>query len=96
MLAALCFLSPRLYSEEELPPEFKLFIPTATSAPASRAGKAASAGDNIEPMVEENMEVLAVDGEHEIEETEKDLSVLTDPATAKTSVSSPVDVAVSS
>jgi hypothetical protein len=62
----------RLYSEEELPPEFKLFIPTT---PAPRGDKVVAVNHNKFPLkVEEKVEVLALDeaeiGETEIGETE--------------------------
>ncbi len=72
-------LFPRLYSEEELPPEFKLFIPTT---PSVRGDKVVAADNNKNPLkvsVEEKVEVLALDeskmgetetGEIEISETE--------------------------
>ena len=47
------YFSDRLYSEEELPPEFKLFIPTPT-APATRRGRqhdATISGDANQPTV---------------------------------------------
>jgi len=48
------YFSDRLYSEEELPPEFKLFIPTA---PTTRGESTVSAGENTQPLGE-NVEVL--------------------------------------
>jgi hypothetical protein len=79
----------RLYSEEELPPEFKLFIPTA---PAARSDKA-KAVDNDNHSLQENVEVLASD-ENEIGETN---NVLTEhDNTEKSSSPSQGDVAVSS
>ncbi|KAL3809944.1 hypothetical protein ACHAXA_011386 [Cyclostephanos tholiformis] len=66
------YFSDRLYSEEELPPEFKLFIPTT---PAPRGDKVVAVNHNKFPLkVEEKVEVLALDeaeiGETEIGETE--------------------------
>ena len=39
----------RLYSEEELPPEFKLFIPTK---PSTRGGNISTAGSSNQSLVE--------------------------------------------
>lgn len=84
-----CLFLFRLYSEEELPPEFKLFIPTA---PAARSNKA-KAVDNDNHSLQENVEVLASD-ETEIGETN---NVLTEhDNTEKSSSPSQGDVAVSS
>jgi hypothetical protein len=105
----LCCLLLRLYTEEELPPEFKLFIPSAPSGTVSRAGrKAVSATESIQAsMDEEHVEVLAFDDTaldedknngDEIGATETDENILMpEIATAQPSVSSPPgDVAVSS
>lgn len=43
------YFSDRLYSEEELPPEFKLFIPTT---PATRKGNVSTADGNNQSSVE--------------------------------------------
>jgi hypothetical protein len=99
----------RLYTEEELPPEFKLFIPSAPSGTVSRAGrKAVSATESIQASVdEEHVEVLAFDDTaldedknnvDEIGTTETDENMLMpEIATSQPSVSSPPgDVAVSS
>jgi hypothetical protein len=107
-LLILCLLL-RLYTEEELPPEFKLFIPSAPSGTASRAGrKAVSATESIQASVdEEQVEVLAFDDAaldedknngDEIGATETDENmVMPEIATSQTSLSSPPgDVAVSS
>lgn len=80
----------RLYSEEELPPEFKLFIPTA---PAPRGDKVVVSVDDTSHPLEENAEVLVSDA-NEMGETN---DVLTEHDNTEKSLDSPHgDVAVSS
>ena len=92
-----------------MPPEFKLFIPSASSGTVSRAGrKAVSATESIQASVEEEqVEVLAFDdaaldedknNSDKIGATETDENmVMPEIATSQTSLSSPPgDVAVSS
>ena len=84
-----CLFLFRLYSEEELPPEFKLFIP---KAPAARSNEA-KAMDDDNHSLEENIEVVASD-ENEIGETN---NVLTEHDSTEKSLSpSQGDVAISS
>ena len=54
----------RLYSEEELPPEFKLFIPTT---PASRGGHA-SRGGNISTVESNNQSSVEMPESNEANE----------------------------
>ena len=106
-LLILCLLL-RLYTEEELPPEFKLFIPSAPGT-ASRGGrKTVSATESIQASVdEEHVEVFAFDdaaldedknNSDKIGATETDENmVMPEIATSQTSLSSPPgDVSVSS
>ena len=90
-----CLFLFRLYSEEELPPEFKLFIPTAPaarSASAARSAEAKAVVDDNHPL-EEIVETLA-SHENEIGETNY---VLTEHDNTEKSLSpSQGDVAVSS
>ena len=92
-----------------MPPEFKLFIPSASSGTVSRAGrKAVSATESIQASVEEeHVEVLAFDDAaldedknngDEIGAIETDENmVMPEIATSQTLLSSPPgDVAVSS
>ena len=55
------YFSDRLYSEEELPPEFKLFIP---STPSSRGGnRLTTGGDNIQSSATDMLESNEADDE---------------------------------
>jgi len=75
----------RLYSEEELPPEFKLFIPTAPATRGSTAG--AAGGDKISLRGKEaTIDKLSEVNEDEIiEETSAELRDGSDPESSEPS-----------